>query len=114
MESLLITLGYGCAALLCVATLVAAWEHWRRRSADGAAPTPTTAPAPIRVDVDLVNLDRQPAASDWAQRQTAVDATLARLAAPAPAASSPAPWIETRPMISLGPLVEPKAETARH
>ena len=110
MQSFLVTLGYGTAALLVVAVLVAWWEHWSR--AHRAAPfeeAPAPPPAPVRLDVDLATLDVAPA-TEQQQRQLTVDATLARAARPLGAAESALAWTETRPMVGPGPAVEHKPQ----
>ena len=110
MESFLITLGYGLAALLGVATTVATWEHWRSQHRVKALPDP--APGPTRVDVDLADLSEKRAGNDQEQRQTTVDATMARMTQVAPGGTGAAPWIETRPMVALGPVLAPSAAAA--
>ncbi len=116
MHSFLVTLGYGFAALLSVAMLVALWEHARRQE---VARLPPPLPAPTRaaqVDVDVSMLDAGPPDGDQGLRQTTVDGALQRMsrASPPMARDSRAPWTETRPMVSPGPAIEPQAETERH
>ena len=102
MESFLNTLGYGFLALLGAAILVAVLEHLRDARRARLAPPP---PVPLRaahVDIDLTTLHATPAAGDTAQRQTTVDAALARMVRPASAAADrQAAWIETRPMVGM-------------
>lgn len=109
MSSFLATLVYGCAALLGTAVMVAAWEHWRHGRQAKLPPTP--APVPAQVDIDLAQTESPQVGNDQAQRQTAVDSTLARMSKPAPATppgAAQAPWIETHPMVTLGPIVQPQ------
>ena len=110
MESFFVALGYGFAALLGVAVVVAVWEHGQLASTALAEPDP--APRPARVDLDLADLNLPPAGNDQEQRQTAVDTTMARMAQPPPGGTAAAPWIETRPMVALGPAVAPTTESA--
>ena len=95
-----------------MAILVAWWEHWSRAHRAGPAlfDLPTAAASPVRVDVDLANLDA-PSATEQQQRQQAVDATLARAARPTGAALSALAWTETRPMVGPGPAVQPKPQS---
>ena len=111
MHSFLITLGYGTAALLGVAILVAWWEHWCRvsRARLPHADLPAPPPAPVRVDVDLATLDAAPATGQL-QLAHAVGATLARAARPLGVAQSALTWTETRPMVGPGPAVNPKPQ----
>ena len=111
MSSFLATLGYGCAALLGTAVLVAIWEHWRHGHVAKLPPAPPA--GPTEIDVDLTGLNASPMGNDQAQRQMAVDTTLARMSRPPqPQVSGLAPWIETHPMVTLGPAVEPKGAGA--
>ena len=109
MHDFLITLGYGVAALLAVAVLVAWWEHLadpRRMRAPAPPPPPA---APVRVDVDLDTLDQQPP-GDQSERTHAVNATLARIARAGATGTQLTAWTETRPMVAPSPL----QETERH
>ena len=110
MQSFLLTLGYGTAALFGVAVLVAWWEHWsRKHRSKPFEDFPPPAAGPVRVDVDLVTLDAVPG-TEQLQRQQTLDATLAHAARASGAPTSASAWTETRPMVGPGTGLAPKAQ----
>jgi hypothetical protein len=102
MENFIITLGYGVAALLAVAVLVAAWEHWVATHGGSKPPQELPSAAPPRVDVNLDTLT----ATEQSDRAHTVNATLARLARASATGSLPSAWTETRPMVAPGAIKE--------
>ena len=107
MNGFFVTLGYGLAALLAVATLVAGWEHWRHRH-DSLRRFDEPMPAKAaHVDVDLAQLCAPSGSDDQSARQATMSAALAGMASPPAVAPAAAVWIETRPMVGLGVVAEP-------
>ena len=110
MLGILEILAWAVGVLLATAIAVAFWEQWRQ--AGRRAPVaPSTAPRAVSVDVDIETLLEQPM-SDRHERISTFDTAMDRMAS-GPDAAPPAPsataWIETRPMVSLGPVVEPES-----
>ena len=106
MDGFIVTLGYGLAALLAVAMLVAAIEAWRHRA---QSPPRLEVPKPAKaafVDVDLEQLAAPSAVGDQSARLATMNAAMAGMASPPAKAPAPAPWIETRPMVGLGSVAE--------
>ena len=104
MEQLFATLGYGLAALLGVAALMAMAEHLHRR-AKPPPPAPTLLPQAAVVDVDVdLTLLAAPSPDDQQMRQATVRTAMSRMTRPAPSG-----WTETRPMVSSGAAAEPES-----
>ncbi len=103
MESLLSWIGVAFGALFVVAVAVAWWEHVLRSERPESLPGGTPRRA-VSVDVSLDEL----AQGDAPARRAAMDETLARAGqASGGAEIIRGPWIETRPMVGPGPVVEP-------
>ncbi len=119
MSTFLSTLGWGFAALLTVAAVVALWEHGY---AHARRHRPLPPPEPRRAAHLDVNFDQfaEPAhhpSGDQAQRQAALGGAMGRMTTPsAAAARSPVQaWIETEPMVAASLQVElPAALSAEH
>ena len=106
MDGFFATLGFGLAALLAVATLVAAWEHWRHTQLSTPRLHEPLPPKAAHVDVDLEQLAAVPAANDQSARQATMSAAWAGMTSPPSPAAVAAMWIETRPMVGLGATSE--------
>jgi hypothetical protein len=96
--------------LLTAAVAVAGWEQWRQGRLP-APPTTPAAPRAVSVDVNVDALLEQPL-GDRHERISTFDTAMDRMSS-GPGAGLQAPpgtaWIETRPMVSLGPVVEPES-----
>jgi hypothetical protein len=117
MTTFLTTLGWGFAALLAVAAVVALWEHGRARARTPRAlppPEPRRA-ASLDVDLDHVPAGLSPLTGDQAQRAAALDVALGRMGMPPGAAvrNTGRAWTETEPMVAASLQVElPSAHPA--
>lgn len=110
MLGILEILAWAGGTLLAAAVAVACWEQWRQGRCR-ANPALPAAPRAVSVDVDIDTLLEQPR-GDRHERISTFDTAMDRMAS-GPGAGLPAPsgtaWIETRPMVSLGPVAEPES-----